>query len=632
MKAKLNLFSKLALVLTAIFYAACVQLAGGSMAAMTLYFALMALLVFMPGVLICETLLPNAHGAAKLACAFSLGTGIYAVCYMAFGAYPKTVFIIPAILAVIYIVKCAKAKRKFKAESVHTAINLALACGFFVYVFLGVLGFAHASSAGNMTYHQDMMWSVGNGAAASLGAPFADIRAAGGTLHYHWLADALPGLVAYTGNILTYDAAIYYNYPVLLLVFVCAVYAAAKEYSHGSRLAPWLPLLMLVCNGLNSQVTINLLRNNNGVIMAEAVCCTALYIIFSLEKIGFKLNFKAAAAFAVCMGVLLMSKNLYGILLLLALFAAACVHSIVHKKLCGGAFLLCGISAAILAACWVLLYSGAINNLVFQIWQSFLNIPKTLILWLPLGFAAYIASLFLSFKSFGTLSVSRLMVNAAVVGGVCAYFLFNHYSASQTYFLLAAIMFMWFCALDARQLLKNKPVKITACALAALSVCLTAYSLAGDMRTGVQIYLRCGGLRPEYPYTEQTVTTADEAAAMWLRDNMRTDEIFATNRNGKALDAADGTWHYYTAISGRQAFVEGWRYAMDYSVEYSTLRHNLEEVSDKIFTCDTAEEAFAIAKQNGIDYLLISRPKRQEGYKDAAPAFENESCIIYKVA
>ena len=151
------------------------------------------------------------------------------------------------------------------------------------------------------------------------------------------------------------------------------------------------------------------------------------------------------------------------------------------------------------------------------------------------------------------------------------------------------------------------------------------------MRQGVQIALRCYGLRPQYEYTEQTVTADDEQAAIWLRDNMSTDEVFATNRNGKAVDAADGTWHYYTAVSGRQAFVEGWRYAMDYSVEYSLLRHNLEEVSDKIFSCETAHEAFKIAAENDIDYLLMWRTRRPEGYPDAEPVFENDSCIIYKV-
>ena len=65
MRTKLNLFSKIALVLTAIFYFSCVQLAGGSMAQMTRYFALMALLVFMPGMFMCEALLPKAAGAAR---------------------------------------------------------------------------------------------------------------------------------------------------------------------------------------------------------------------------------------------------------------------------------------------------------------------------------------------------------------------------------------------------------------------------------------------------------------------------------------------------------------------------------------------------------------------------------------
>ena len=158
-----------------------------------------------------------------------------------------------------------------------------------------------------------------------------------------------------------------------------------------------------------------------------------------------------------------------------------------------------------------------------------------------------------------------------------------------------------------------------------------AVYIAQPARVGVQVALRCAGLRPSYPAYADTVTPAEEEATPWLKQAMAPDEVFAVNRNAKDPAIGEGTWHYYTAMSERQAFCENWRYSMDYGYDYYQLRHDLEQVSDAIFAAPDAATAFALARENDIQWLYVSRVIRQEGFAGAEPAFENQAALIYRV-
>ncbi len=218
------------------------------------------------------------------------------------------------------------------------------------------------------------------------------------------------------------------------------------------------------------------------------------------------------------------------------------------------------------------------------------------------------------------------------MGGLIAYYLFFHYSSSQTYFLLAAIFFMWYCGVELLPIiLKRRYGIVLSVLLAVVTLYGTATMILPEMRVGVQVALRCLDLRPEYPYYGNTVTAGDEQAALWLKENMDYDEVFATNRNAQNMEIGEGTWHYYTAVSERQSFAESWRYAMDYGTDYFVMRHNLEEVSDVLFRAETTDEAFAIAREHDIDYLLMSTAVREHPFEGAGPVYENESARIYKV-
>lgn len=666
-----------ALCAVVVWYAVCVQLAGGSALALLWYFALAAVLVILPGLCLAEFLLPALTGAARACCAFALGVFFLFCNALAAGVcgIPAALCAVPLAVAVWQLVRlvrrvqtahkqtacktasanlspvqrlrqgCARAWATVWGLAPNTpradklVIGILLLCGagaLFVYSCSGVLAFAHAQAAGNMVYHQDMMWSVGNGAAVQFGLPLRDIRAAGGFLYYHYLADALPGFLAFAGNLLPYDAACYYNYPLLLCFLVCAAYAAARAYGASPHCAAMLPAAVLFLQGWQSPATLEVLRNMNGVPAATLLACTMLVLVFSVNsgdaKQGIALSPRYLTAFAAVTTVLLLSKNLYAILILCAVLAAAAVGSILRRKLWKTPLCLAAVGFAVFGLCWGLLFRHAINNLVQEFWITPATLLRSLLIWLPAGAGLYFVSLVGSLRRFGTLPFARLVANAAALGGLLAYTIFHHYSSSQTYFVLAAMLFLWFCVLDVLPLLRTQRwLRAVAVGLAVVSLAATGISLLPVAQKGVQVALRCAGLRPAYPTIEETVTPGDEEAARWLRTHMTMDDVFATNRNAKYADAGEGTWHYYTAMSGRQAFVESWRYAMDYGYDYHALRYNLEQVSDVIFAQESAQAAFALAKEHEIDYLLISKPLRSTPLSGAEPVFENDAVWIYAV-
>ncbi len=615
-------------------FAAAVWLGGFGLFGFARYLAACALILMLPGFALARMLVKDVCACAYAGLSYCLGAAFLFVNFAAAGLLGLPVwamFVLPCALGLWGAARLWRERKPVRLGTHHALLLWTGAALAFLCVFLGVLPFAHASAAGNMQYHQDMMWSVGNAAAVRYGFPLADIRCADGFLNYHYLSDALAGFLALFSGTAPYDALCAYHYALLLPVLVCSVYAAARGYGAKPLTCAVLPAAVVLLSGAG--VAQAMLCNLNGVAAASLIACTALTLVFRNSS-----DAKGLEAFALVILTALMSKNLYGMLIVCALAAAFVFALIVQRRALwrAGAMALSG--AALFAAVWVLLYSKAINNLVFEPWCSPARLLETLGTSMPLGLLLWAAAVVCGIAQARTLELSRLTVHAAAAGGFLAYALFYHYSASHTYFLYAGMLFAWFAALGARlpgRLRGKTAVKRAAvflCALAAAAgFALSAPALAQSARHGVQTALRCAQLRPEFPAASDSVTAGDEEAVLWLRDNMRDDEVFAVNRNAKDMAVGEGTWHYYTAMSGKQAYVESWRYAMDYGYEYHELRRRLEDVSDVLFAQTDAADAFAIARENGIDWLFVSKAVRAEGFAGAQPAFENSAAYIYRV-
>ena len=225
----LSRLSLAALGVAAITYCTAVTLAGGSVIRFCLYLALAAVLIFLPGYALTGFLVPKLAGAGRCAVSYALGIALLFASFVLTGCFAAPVyamFIVPLAVAAWQLWRILRARPNisFTLSPAASLVLFAFAAGLFVYAFSGVLAFAKASAAGNMEYHQDMMWSISNGAAVQFGFPFRDLRVEGGYLYYHYLADAVPGFLALAGNFL--PDTIYSN---IFSVFV-------KQWKNGSRI------------------------------------------------------------------------------------------------------------------------------------------------------------------------------------------------------------------------------------------------------------------------------------------------------------------------------------------------------------------------------------------------------------
>lgn len=253
----------------------------------------------------------------------------------------------------------------------------------------------------------------------------------------------------------------------------------------------------------------------------------------------------------------------------------------------------------------------------------------------PLLAAAYLLGLCRSLAGLRRLDMLRLAVNAIAAGGMLAYVLYQHYSFSQVYFALTAVPCAALSALPQKRgnaLPQSWRRPAALLGAAALCACLgrQLYLEQGALRTGVQAALRCAGLR-ESQATELTITPQDWAAAAWLRANTPENAVFLSNRNNRQFVASDGVFHFYSAASERRCYIESYRYAMDYDHAYHEIRRRLEQVSDPIYTALPEAEAFALARAEGVGYILVSSLSPQVPNWDAPPVYQNELVRIYQV-
>ncbi len=644
-KDKVNLWLQrisIALLIAAgMIYFAAIPLAGGSIFR-CVWYGIVFCLIFLPGVRVTELLLPQLTRAEKTVMSFSLGLGVLFLAYISFGrltALPLWGMLIPLLPLTVWqlwiwaeSLRESKPRIQWKMRPEWSLLLLAFAGALFIFTFQGVLSFSKASMAGNMVYPQDMLWRTANAGAVQLGSPFMDIQLYGSQLSYHYLGDAISGFGAMFSGVLPYEATCFYTYPFLLLFLVVGLYAAARTYGASEKQAAVMPFAVLFLNGWRSRIALDIMLDMNGLATATGLTCAVLIYIFRAEK-DETVSPRFYVAFALSTLTLLMSKNLYSMLLTCALLASVVFGLVFQHCFYRRGLLMAGIGGGFFALCWHFVYQFAQKNLILSVWQTPKDLCLDVLRSLPLGAVLWLISVVCSAIHRQELSFGRLVVNAAAIGGLMAYYIYYHYAASQAYFLLASLLFMWFCALDIEPLLKKcKPLRWGAGVLACACLAATVITLAPYGYNGFEAARHTLGVRPEYPRGPQTVTAADEETAMWLRENLKPDEMFATNRNARdPYYAKEGIWHYLTAMSGRQAYVEGWLYGLTYGHDYDEMRRQLEQVNDVMFACEDAETAFAMAQQEGIDYLVVTKWLRPAPFVGAEPVFETEDTAIYKV-
>ena len=163
-----------------------------------------------------------------------------------------------------------------------------------------------------------------------------------------------------------------------------------------------------------------------------------------------------------------------------------------------------------------------------------------------------------AFKVF-KLSFENLWIYACIAGGLLAFYISYHEAFSQVYFLYVAIFFLNLLAIEyfdfAKINLKNSVQYI----LLVLSFCTTLFMYTNFGGSGIRQLLFNYDILEKYPYN-YIVKAEDEQAGQYLNQNMTYQDMFITNRTHTG--ANDGLSNVYTCFSGRQAYMEGYKYTV----------------------------------------------------------------------
>lgn len=628
-----------------------VVLAGGSLWELFLFWAAFVLCILGSGSFLLRKLMPRLSHADRLVLSFLPGCvllfGSYLLFQMLFPLLPALALLPPGLLGIreVYLLvkDHAALRTAFSAED-HLVQQLRLGTwgiALFLYTFMGVFPFAEASALKAWSYHQDMLWSVGNAAAVSFGFPLHDMRAAGLTLHYHFFNDGIAGILSHCTGCTAWHGLCFYWYVPILLLSILGLERVARKLTGSPRLACLTAPLVYFCNPALSTMPFNLFTNANAQGTALLALSGLLLLVTQLpakapnrELVGYFL----LGLF--CFGSTCMIKSPMGALAILAL-AAACIVGAFTKKVRPSHLALLGGAAAAFGCVYLLVLRHATNNLVFTTLANLIQLPQAYRLYFALPLLLlYLGSLLYSLRHFKELSLTTLLVNAFSIGGMLAYVLYSHYSFSQVYFALSAVPCGVLAALPALQALgrwlKSHQPRLHSCGIGVLCVLLLLcfgvqlYGSRDSLRQGVQGLLRCAGLR-ESETTERTITDEDWEAATWLRENTAPDAVFLSNRNNKQFDAAEGVFHFFSAASQRQCYLESYRYAMDYDNAYHEIRRRLETISDAIYYRLPEADAFALAQSEQVDYILVSLLVPNAPNWDTPPVYENSLVRIYAV-
>ena len=249
----------------------------------------------------------------------------------------------------------------------------------------------------------------------------------------------------------------------------------------------------------------------------------------------------------------------------------------------------------------------------------------------PFQFPLYLKGLCRDIRGLLRLPAERLLANGIVAGGFLAYFLFWHPSYSQLYFVLIAIMFMNLLAVDQVTTVRTRAGKAFCTLCGAVGLATSAVLVINFTGSGMRQLARNLDIIPKYPYVS-TASAGDEAAMKWLQSNTPQDAVFATNRIHSMANASDGISILYTAMSGRQAYMEGYTYAVTNMGVSEAVVAQKQAVNTALFDASTApEEVLRLCAENGIDYLVCSKqyPGDTSQLSGLVVVYENADVTIY---
>ena len=548
----------------------------------------------------------------------------------------------------------------------HTTLWAGLCLGYGVFCSAAN---PHPLRAGAAALDRDFLWNIGNAAALQRAFPAEDLRVSGVRLAYHYLTELLWAALARVSGAALFDVYFYFAGPVFLALALAALRALARGCWPGRPTGRYLALVFgfgcasgaaALGNGLSvfgNTLLAHLLTNVNAQATALPFFAGAFCAFAALARAGLRRapgSWRQWGALFLSFGLLCVAKGPQAALLPCGVAAALALLLLLRRVRFGpAAGMLAGLGAVFFAL-YQFLYAGGVSSMEFSIFamrNTFIYrtlspltdalcamLPGTGYFWLvclgllnvfcmlPLQCLLCLGLLPAAVRALPRPDPARLLAAALAGGGMLAYHLFYHSSSSQVYFALLALLCLSLLAAGAprpRGVLRG-PVLLAGMLGGLTTLCIAL----GFTRQAAPPLAACAGLR-EPAASAENVTAGDEAAMAWLAANSGERDVFATNRISSTPAVEDAISNIYTGLSGRQAWLEGWTYAVTNMGVGPDFLAEKRWVNEELFSGLPAGEARALARQAGVRWLVLAKAWPGAPPAGLAPVYENESAAIY---
>lgn len=653
------------LVVAAVYLALMMQ-SGGSLLQWLLFCVVVLAYVVLPGLfwrklLRTERFAPGFGGPLVLL----LGAGFFVVlfCFAMRLGVLWLLYLLPPLLGPAWAAMCLREGKRPPLTPKPIAphewmLMLLFAALLLFFSFYGVVKYALPHAVGDILPNHDLLWNVGNANSFKLAFPPQDIRFVGVRLHYHYLTELLAGALSFVSGIHAYSIMAFYMQPFMLAALVLCAYKFGRVMWPEGLLKPVLftytPFLLgcaslwkILPNGWsvfgNSNIT-HIVTNINGQTTALTFLCMFLGLLIPAMRKKYKTSLVHYILLICAFLLLSFAKGPLAAIVVCSLVITLLL-GLLQKNTGWQGLVFGAVCALLFAYVYVTMFSSGANdsmqlhftetlsrgyfsNIEHRIFVEFNSVwPIAVpILWLlqsflsmPAQFALYVRALFHDVRHFNRLSAEKMLAHGCVVGGLLAFFLFNHPHMSQIYFLFAALFFANLLAVDGigylrlpfktpAKTIKAKAKKAFTAFVAvctAVGVVTCGFLYVHYLGSGGRQLLRNMGIIQKYPY-DVVITPDDEAAMQWLAQNSPQDAMFATNRIHTGA-RAEGISNLYSAYCGRQAYMEGFQYAKtNMGVPEEEINYRLA-VNTALFSAQTQpQEVVALCQNHDIDYLVYS--------------------------